>query len=167
MTPTEDDAQLSIGDLAEQTGVAVATLRMWENRHGFPRAQRLASGHRRYTQSDVRAVQEVMARREAGARLEAAISDVSELARPASPSIFARMRQTHPHLTPLRLRKATLLALSWAIEDEFCAKADRARIFGSFQRTAFYDKAADRWLELARVAQVAMVFADFPDEPLP
>lgn len=167
MISSDEDAVLSIGDLSEQTGVAVATLRMWENRHGFPRSQRLASGHRRYTRNDVKAVLDVIARRESGVRLEAAISDVAELARPTSPSIFARMRQTHPHLAPLRLRKGTLLALSWAIEDEFCAKADRARIFGSFQRTAFYDKAADRWSELARVAQVAMVFADFPDEPLP
>lgn len=162
-----DDAVLSIGDLSERTGVAVATLRMWENRHGFPRAQRLASGHRRYTPADVQAVLDVMARRDAGSRLEAAIADVADLARPAAPSIFARLRQTHPHLTPLRLRKSTLLALSWAIEDEFCAKADHARIFGSFQRERYFNAAGERWTELARVAQVAMVFADFPDTPVP
>ena len=35
-----------------------------------------------------------------------------------------------------RLHKRTLLALSWAIEDEFCAKAEQALIFGSFQQEA-------------------------------
>ena len=43
---------LSIGELARQTGVPVATLRSWEGRYGFPRPQRLAGGHRRYEQGD-------------------------------------------------------------------------------------------------------------------
>ena len=46
-------ASLSIGDVAERTGVAVPTLRMWEQRHGFPQAERLPSGHRRYRAEDV------------------------------------------------------------------------------------------------------------------
>ena len=30
---------LSIGQLADATGVAAGTLRMWESRHGFPAAE--------------------------------------------------------------------------------------------------------------------------------
>ncbi len=44
---------LTIGALAERTGMQPATLRMWEQRHGFPRAQRLPSGHRRYPVAEV------------------------------------------------------------------------------------------------------------------
>ena len=36
----------------------------------------------------------------------------------------------HPGLQPQRLRKSTLLAMSWAIEDECCARAERPMIFG-------------------------------------
>ena len=44
---------LTIGDLAERTGVSTGTLRMWETRYGFPVPQRRASGHRRYDEQVV------------------------------------------------------------------------------------------------------------------
>jgi len=159
------DAALTIGDLAERTGLRAATLRMWEQRHGFPSPQRLDSGHRRYDEADIDTVIAVVRRRDAGVRLDVAITEaVAESmarAEPASPSVFAVLRKRHPHLATHRLRKATLLALSWAIEDEFCAKADRAHIFGAFQRVDYYERARDRWTELARVAGSAYAFADF------
>src|SRR5881397_3752880 len=66
--------ELTIGDLTRRTGVAPATLRMWEARHGFPRPRRRDSGHRRYDESDVELVQQVLRRCEAGMRLEVAIA---------------------------------------------------------------------------------------------
>ena len=42
------DARLSIGALSRATGVPVETLRTWEQRYGFPAAQRKPSGHRVY-----------------------------------------------------------------------------------------------------------------------
>ena len=47
---------LAIGELVARTGVREATLRMWEHRHGFPAPQRLESGHRRYRETEVRAL---------------------------------------------------------------------------------------------------------------
>lgn len=44
---------LSIGELAERTGVAVETLRAWERRYGLVRPQRTPGGHRRYDEHDV------------------------------------------------------------------------------------------------------------------
>ena len=64
-------ASLSIGDLAERTGVAPATLRMWEQRHGFPVPDRLESGHRRYSEADVAGVEEVGAAEGKGWEAEA------------------------------------------------------------------------------------------------
>src|SRR5436305_5613476 len=54
-----------------------------------------------------------------------------------------------------------MLALSHAIEDEALARAERLMAFGSFQRERFYRQAQLRWRELARTADVAVVFADF------
>ena len=38
--------KLAIKDLAEQTGVAAGTIRMWEQRYGFPEPARTAAGYR-------------------------------------------------------------------------------------------------------------------------
>jgi DICT domain-containing protein len=59
------------------------------------------------------------------------------------------------------LLKPMMLALSRAIEDEAMARAERLTVFGSFQRKRFYRQAQLRWCELARTAEVAVVFADF------
>lgn len=161
-----EPASLTIGQLAERTGLLPATLRMWETRHGFPRPTRRDSGHRRYSDRDVELVKRVIRRRDAGVRLEVAIAEVS-LAQaaaqepPDSLSVYAAMRRTHPHLQPQRLKKATLIALSWAIEDECGARAERPIIFGSFQKERYFRSAKERWTELSRIARSSMVFADF------
>ncbi|WGY01329.1 MULTISPECIES: DICT sensory domain-containing protein [unclassified Nocardioides] len=154
------EGELTIGDLARRAGVSTAVLRMWESRHGFPEARRLASGHRRYTEDDVDLVRQVLRRKAAGVRLEVAIAESAASAAPATPSIFAELRRRHPTLAVHRLRKSTLIALSWAIEDECCAVADHPVLFGAFQRGRFYEASAGRWAELSRVARSAMVFAD-------
>jgi predicted DNA-binding transcriptional regulator AlpA len=157
------EPQLTIGDLARRTGLSTAVLRTWETRHGFPRPQRLASGHRRYAEADVELVEKVLRRRDAGIRLEVAIAEAAVSSAPAAPSVFAELRRKHPHLAPHRLSKGTLLALSWAIEDEFCARADAPVLFGAFQEQRYYRPSAPRWNELARVARSTMALADFPE----
>jgi DNA-binding transcriptional MerR regulator len=172
VTDTRDDvpeesadraATLSIGDLAERTGLSPATLRMWETRHGFPVPRRLESGHRRYHEEDVAAILAVVRHKDAGTRLELAIAQAMADAEPAAPSIYAFLRRRHPQLGVHRLKKSTLIALSWAIEDEFCAKADLATIYGSFQRERFYRSSQPRWTEIARVSAGTTVFADFTE----
>ncbi len=153
---------LSIGELAERTGLSTATIRMWESRHGFPRPERLQSGHRRYAETDVTALAHAVRRRDAGVRVDAAIAEARAGLRPASPSVFAELKRRHPGLGVQRLRKPTLLALSWAIEDEFCVRAHRAHVFGAFQHERRYLASEQRWAELARAAGSAFVFADFP-----
>ena len=159
---------LTIGDLARAVGLTSATLRAWEQRHGFPRPERLPSGHRRYPAAQVERVRDVLRRREEGVRLDAAIAQVLEAPDPAAEaahpgSVYAELRRQHPALAGHRLRKRTLTALSWAIEDEFCAKAADPYLFGAFQRREFYDASRPRWRELARVARSAVVLADFPE----
>ncbi|MEP7090385.1 MAG: DICT sensory domain-containing protein [Nocardioidaceae bacterium] len=170
MTSEHPPPGLTIGDLATRTGLAPATLRMWESRHGFPVPRRLESGHRRYDERDVELVQQVVRRRDGGSRLEVAIAGVA-LAHaalgdpPGAPSVYATMRKLHPGLHPQRLKKSTLLAISWAIEDECCSRSEKPMIFGSFQKERYYRAAEERWAELARVARSTFVFAGFPGEP--
>src|SRR5215218_7118053 len=158
---------LAIGDLVARTGVREATLRMWEHRHGFPIPQRLASGHRRYHEADVDLVARVLRERAAGLSLGAAIERVRGAVEEPEPSIFAGLRRRRPELQPVSVRKPALIALSHAIEDESCARAERPLLFGAFQRERFYRHAERRWKELARTAELAVVFADFEHERLP
>ena len=135
---------------------------MWETRYGFPRPQRLESGHRRYAEADVAAVAEVLRRRDAGVRLETAIAEAAGDGPPATPSVYAELRRRHPHLAHQRLRKATLLALSWAIEDECLARAQRGDgVRGLPGGEALPPAAEPRWQELARGAEATLVFAGF------
>ncbi len=157
---------LTIGDVAEQSGVPAPTLRSWEMRYGFPVPARLPGGHRRYAESDVAAVREVLRHRDAGLALEAAVRRVAADAS-APRSIYAEVRRRHPALAPQVLSKATLVALSHAVEDECCARAADPVLFGSFQRAWFLDASRSRWDELARTARAAVVFADLPTPAQP
>lgn len=150
-----------IGEVVERTGVAEATLRMWERRYGFPNPERLASGHRRYSASDIELIRAVAARRSAGLSLPAAIEQTrSDSSQPAM-SVFASLRRRRPDLELRTLVKPMMLALSRAIEDEALARAERLIVFGSFQQRRFYRQSEIRWRELARTAEAAAVFADF------
>src|SRR5919112_2371301 len=162
MTANPPPAQgLTIGDLARRTGLTPATLRAWEIRYGFPQPRRLESGHRRYDEHAVALVQQVLRRKDAGVRLETAIAEAAAARRTPVASVFAELRRRHPHLSAQPLRKSTVLALTWAIEDECCARAQRPTLFAAFQHERFYRRAEARWTELARTARRTVLFADF------
>ncbi len=161
--PAATEPQLTIGELARRAGVSPAVLRMWETRYGFPTPHRLESGHRRYREDQVALVERVRRRRDAGIRLDVAIAEAAAMQAPRVPSVYAELRSQHPHLASYRLRKSTLIALSWALEDEFSARARRPVLFGAFQADRFYEPSRERWRELSQVARAAMVFGDFPD----
>jgi DICT domain-containing protein len=159
VTPLPDPELLTISDLAERTGVPPPTLRSWESRYGFPRPLRLDSGHRRYAEPDVAAVLEVLRHRAAGLGLAEAVRRATT--RPfRSRSIYAELRRGHPDLTSQVLSKRNLLALSRAIEDECCVRAEEPLLFGGFQRETFLRQSYARWVELARTARAAVVFAN-------
>ncbi len=156
----EEPGGFSIGDVVGRTGVAEGTLRMWERRHGFPAPARLTSGHRRYSEHDLQAVQRVVAERAAGTTLQVAIGR-AERPIAIAPSLFAWLRRAHPELDAQLLTRPAMLALSHAIEDESLSWAERPLLFGSFQRERAYREQEARWRELARTAEFACVFAGF------
>ena len=159
----ERRGRLSIGDVAERAGVSPGLLRMWEQRFGFPQPTRLPSGHRRYSDADVEAVREVLARQESGLRLDRAVAAVRALRRSDEPSVFAAVRGADPRLPRQRLRKSTLVALSHAIEDEMCARGRQGFAFGAFQTGRYFAQAEARWRDIARRSRCTMAIADFPD----
>jgi DNA-binding transcriptional MerR regulator len=152
--------RLSIGDVARATGVGQATLRAWEQRYGFPAPHREPSGHRRYDADDVERILRVLAGRARGIALPVAI-DRTRARPPAVPSLYARLRAQRADLHPVLMRKAHLLALSRAVEDESASRREAAFLAGSFQRERFYRQSEARWHELAAGAATCFVLADF------
>ena len=164
-------SELTIREVARETGVSEGTLRMWETRYGFPAPDRLPSGHRRYSEDDIVQVRQVARDRDSGLSMKAAIDRAREAASEPEASIYAGVRRRRPDLQPYLLPKRTLVGLSHAIEDECAARAERPVLFGSFQQRRFWEQSRPRWNELARTAHAALVFADFtearvPDDPL-
>ncbi|MGH2896065.1 MAG: DICT sensory domain-containing protein [Solirubrobacteraceae bacterium] len=155
------NSELTTTQLAQRTGLSAGTLRMWENRHGFPDPSRLPGGHRRYSDTDADEVREVLRLRDQGLSLPAAIERVRSRRAPVAVSVFAGLRRRRPGLVPTVLPKPAVLALSRAIEDEYCAQAADGVLLGSFQRERFYRRAQRRWRELARTADLAVALADF------
>jgi DICT domain-containing protein len=154
---------LAIKDVAERTGIAAGTIRMWEQRYGFPAPGRTASGYRRYAEDDVDALRKVVALRHRGLSVPAAISRVQGTGGASDhPSIFAAVSALGPASRPLILRKSTLIALSRAIEHEALALAAAPVVLATFQQECFYRRVERRYRRLALHADAAAVFADFP-----
>ncbi len=161
------DGGLTIREVTSRTGVETATLRMWEQRHGFPTPKRLPSGHRRYSHLDVELIRQVTRDRESGMELKAAVENAKRAARGDRPvieddSIYSGLRRRRPDLKSYTLPKSTLVAVSHAIEDECSAGSRRAMLFASFQRERYYRHDQARWRDLAASAECAFVLADFP-----
>jgi DICT domain-containing protein len=155
---------LAIKDVAERTGIAAGTIRMWEQRYGFPAPDRTASGYRRYTEDDVETLRQVLALRHRGLSVPAAISRAQDANGSSDhPSIYAAVAAHDVSVRPRVLTKATLIALSRAIEHEALAVAAAPVVFAAFQQERFYRSVERRYRRLALHADAAAVFADFPD----
>jgi DICT domain-containing protein len=153
---------LAIKEVAERTGIAAATIRMWEQRYGFPEPGRTPSGYRMYSEQDVDALRRVSTLRDTGLSVPAAL----ERAKAASgstdrPSIYGAIAGGDEPVPARRLRKRTLLEISRAIEDETLARAAGPVVIGAFQSVRNFHGVQHRYDRLARTADACIVFADF------
>lgn len=156
--------KLAIKDLSEQTGVAAGTIRMWEQRYGFPEPSRTAAGYRVYTEQDVVALRRVVAYRNRGLSVPAALERARSLEGATDrPSIFAAIASGDHPVRPQRLRKKTLVALSRSIEEEAIARAAGPVVIAAFQAERNYRAVEHRYRRLAHVADAVGVFATFRD----
>lgn len=86
---------LTIGDLADRTGLAVSAIRFYET-HGIVAPVRNAGGHRRYGRHDIRRLSFAMAAQTLGlslARISAAMADLPDHRAP-SKADWARLSTT-------------------------------------------------------------------------
>jgi DICT domain-containing protein len=155
---------LAIKDVAERTGIAAGTIRMWEQRYGFPAPDRTAAGYRRYSDDDVEALRRVASYRRLGLSIPAAISRVRTSRATDRPSIYAAVSAIDEMARPQVLRKSTLVALSRAIEHETLAHAAAPVLFAAFQTERAYRQVEHRYRRLARHADAATVFAELPGD---
>jgi DICT domain-containing protein len=159
--------KLAIKDLAEQTGVAAGTIRMWEQRYGFPEPARTAGGYRIYTEEDVVTLRRVVAYRDRGLSVPAALERARSLAGATDrPSIFAALTAADAPVRPQRLHKRTLIAISRAIEEEALARAAGPVVIGAFQSERNYRAVEHRYRRLAHVADAVGVYATFAEAKL-
>ena len=153
---------LSIKEVADQSGLAAGTIRMWEQRYGFPTPARTGSGYRVYTDDDVAALRRAMAYRHRGLSVPSAIERAREAGGPSDhPSIYAAVAATDHGGRPQVLKKSTLVALSRAIEHETLAQAASPVFFAAFQHEEFYREVEARYRRIARFSDVVVAFADF------
>src|SRR3954463_16137917 len=130
-------SELAIRDVGEQTGLAGGTIRMWEQRYGFPTPQRTPAGYRLYSAEDVELLRRVVSLRGTGLSVSAALERARSTGTGPTdrPSIFGAV----PHGgRTRRLQKRTLIALPRAIEDETMASAAGPIVLGAFQRAKHY-----------------------------
>ena len=159
---------LANSDVAAQTGIAAGTIRMWEQRYGFPVPSRTAAGYRRYAPGDVETLRRIATLRRQGMSVPAAIARARETGRASGrPSIYAAVAETGHDAHPQVLRKTTLTAISRAIEHEALAHAAAPVLFASFQQERFYRAVEHRFRRLAQLADAAIVFADFEEVRAP
>jgi len=153
---------LAIKEVAERTGLAAGTIRMWEQRYGAPIPSRTASGYRIYSEEDVDFLRRAMAFRERGLSVSAALDRARSFGGPTDrPSIFGAIASGDAPTRPQILRKRTLLAISRAIEDEMLARAAGPVVFAAFQTERNYRAVQHRYERIAHNADATVVFADF------
>jgi MerR family transcriptional regulator, light-induced transcriptional regulator len=156
---------LAIREVADRTGLAPGTIRMWEQRYGFPDPQRTASGYRRYREEDVDVLRRAVGLRGQGMSVPAALAQARATASSPTdhPSIYgAIMASDTAPVRPRPLHKRSLLAISRAMEDEALARAAAPVCFAAFQHERFYRPVEHRYRRLAERSDAAGVFADFP-----
>jgi MerR family transcriptional regulator, light-induced transcriptional regulator len=153
---------LAIKDVAARTGIAAGTIRMWEQRYGFPEPDRTSAGYRVYSEDDVDALRRVLAYRERGLSVPAAVDRArsSDLTtdRPSLYGVLAGGDSPPPSQV---LTKRTLIAVSRAIEEEAISRAAAPVVVAAFQHEHNYRAVEHRYRAMARTADAVLVFADF------
>jgi DICT domain-containing protein len=153
---------LAIKDVAEQTGLAAGTIRMWEQRYGFPEPERTPSGYRVYTPHDVETLRRIVAYREGGLSVPAALDRARAAGDPTDrASIYGAIMAADGAGRPLVLAKRTLLAISRGIEDETLARAACPVVVAAFQHDRHFRAVEHRYRRLAQAADICVAFADF------
>lgn len=173
------DGLRSIGELAEQAGVTVKTVRYYSDHGLLPEACRSAGGHRRYAPQAFERLRLIRSLRGLDLPLPAirrildrdgAPGDVDEDA--LDDAVAGHLRELGSQMSALRWREAALLLLRDAAPDE---RADRLRLVGAIATppdTTAMARFWRRWLPARLPARVTATIIDHavpqpPDNPTP
>ena len=141
---------LGISDVAERTGLAAGTIRVWEQRYGFPEP---AADAVRLPRLPARGRGDPASRRgvpRPGLSVPAALERARAASGPTDrPSLYGAIVAAGEPVRPQRLRKSTLFAISRAIEDETLARAAGPIVIGAFQDERNYRAVEHRYRRLA------------------
>jgi len=121
------DGTWSIGELAEQAGTTVKTVRFYSDRGLLPEAGRSSGGHRRYGPEALDRLRTIRSLRS----LDLPVSEVGralEQEAALEDAIAARLRELGGQLAALRWREAALQLLRDSPAEE---RADRLRLIGA------------------------------------
>ncbi|SEH03292.1 DNA-binding transcriptional regulator, MerR family [Nonomuraea solani] len=163
---TENDRRWSIGEVAKATGVTIRTLYHYEEIGLVPASERTASGHRRYTEADLRRLYRVRALRGLGLSLEEA---GGVLDRPGD-DLTALRALLGAQLAELDLRAARIVQLKeqisglvWLLDQEvmpdperFMATLELHSVYESYFGQELRDHLARRRAELGEEHMTAV-----------
>jgi MerR family transcriptional regulator, light-induced transcriptional regulator len=154
---------MTIKEVADRTGIAAATIRAWEQRHGHPRPARTPSGYREYSDADVALLRRVAGYRTRGFSVQAAFERALDDPSGATdrPSLYGALVAAGGGIGPRTLSKRTLISISRAIEDEAIARAAGPVVVAAFQQEKNFRAAEHRYRRLAGVSDATIIFADF------
>ena len=122
---------LTIGDLADRTGLAVSAVRFYET-HGIVRPARNAGGHRRYGRSDIRRLSFAMIARGLGFSLQVIGDHLSTLADHEAPDRKAWEKLSKGFARDIDARIAALTRLREKLDGCIgcgCLSLDRCALY--------------------------------------
>jgi len=139
---------LTVGELATRTGVATSALRFYEDR-GLIRAERTASGHRRYPRATTRRVAFIVFAQRVGLTLEEIRAELAKLPADRVPSgeEWARLSATWGERIAERI--AELERLKRGLTDCIgcgCLSLERCRILNPGDQASAHGPGPRYWL---------------------
>lgn len=138
---------LSIGDLADRTGLAVSAIRFYET-HGIVRPLRNAGGHRRYGRADLRRLSFTMIAQKLGFPLAEIAAHLSRLPADRAPDRADWEQVATGFRARIDARIAALQALSDKLDGCIgcgCLSLDRCALYNAGDRAAARGT-GPRWL---------------------
>ena len=139
---------LTIGELAKRTGVATSALRFYEER-GLIRAERNASGHRRYHRATARRVAFIVYAQRVGLTLEEIRAELEKLPTDRIPTGEDWDRLTETWSKRIDDRIAELERLKHGLTECIgcgCLSLDRCAILNPYDRLATHGPGPRYWV---------------------
>ncbi|MEU8683971.1 MerR family transcriptional regulator [Streptomyces sp. NPDC048611] len=145
--PASPDGMWSIGELAEQAGVTVKTVRFYSDRGLLPEAGRSAGGHRRYGPGALDRLRLIRSLRTLDLPLPQVDRIVAQEDTPGAADVLedavaGQLRELGTQLASLRWREAALHLLRDCTPEE---RADRLRLIGAVNIPPDTDALARFW----------------------